>query len=170
MQSLDSRLQDRVLAHGHTSLRGTLDLKAVFPHLNAQGLLTVEQRDYLLNELHTRHDKIDHFVQWIPQKGRDALYRLIVCLEASRDDALGHRELATLLENFAYEEIDCIPRPKPKPIIPADDPHRSSELCFRQRDNYTKEGSVETTFIHTHDVHLGQGHHIMGLYNLFVCV
>ena len=142
LQTLDRRLQDRVLAHGHTSLRDTLELKAVFPHLNAQGLLTDEQRDYLLNEHRTRHDKIDHLVQWIPQKGRDALYRLIVCLEASSDDALGHRELATSLENFAYEEIDCIPRPTPKHPVP----HRSSELCFRQRDNYTKEGSVRDNF------------------------
>ena len=134
MQSLDRRLQDRVLARGHTSLRDTLWLAAVFPHLNAQGLLTDGQRYYLLNEHRTRHDKIDHLVQWIPQKGRDALYRLIVCLEASSDDALGHRELATSLENFAYEEIDCT-----KPRIHANDPHRSSELCFRQRDNYTNE-------------------------------
>ena len=141
MQSLDRRLQDRVLAHGHTSLRGTLDLKAVFSHLNAQGLLTDEQRDYLLNEHRTRHDKIDHLVQWIPQKGSDALYWLIVCLEASSDDALGHRELATSLENFAYEEIDCIPRP---PRIPTEP--KSSELCFSQRDNYTKEGSVRDNF------------------------
>ena len=57
--------------------------------------------------------------------------------------------IATSLENFAYEEIDCITRPKPKPIIHADDPHRSSELCFRQRDNYTKEGSVRDNF-HSH--------------------
>ena len=129
LRNLDRLIQDRVLAHGHAALRA-LDIRAIYPYLRDQGLLTDEQGDYLLNEHHSPQARIDRLVQWIPQKGGDALFRFIECLKASSDDALGHGELATLLEKLARVEINRQPqRPREPGPIYIDD-HRSSELCL----------------------------------------
>ena len=95
---MDQGLQARILARCHTRIRATLDIDAIFPHLNEQGLLTHNETYILRNNLHTVQYRIDCLVQWLPRKGTDALSRFIVCLRMSSGDALGHEELANLLD------------------------------------------------------------------------
>ena len=95
---MDQGLQARILARCHTRIRATLDIDAIFPHLNGQALLTDNEINILRNNLHTVQYRIDCLVQWLPRKGRDALSRFIVCLRMSSGDALGHEELADLLD------------------------------------------------------------------------
>ena len=87
----------RILALHHTRIRETLQIQSILAHLNELGLLTANERDVLLNPLYTESCKKDCLVQWLPQKGRNALHRFIVCLQRSSSDALGHEELARLL-------------------------------------------------------------------------
>ena len=94
---MDQGIQARILARCHTRIRTTLDIDAIFPHLNEQALLTDNEIYILRNNLHTIQDRIDYLVQWLPRKGRDGLSRFIACLRSSRD-ALGHEELAKLLD------------------------------------------------------------------------
>ena len=117
---MDRRTQELVLARCHTVLRDNLNIQSIFPHLTAKRLLTSGERNYLLNDYHSPQDKIDRVVQWIPRKGRDALIRFIECLEASSDDARGHKELTELLEKCGIEET--------APFIMDPQPRSSSEL------------------------------------------
>ena len=102
---MDQRQQERVLARHHTRIRETLQIQSILAHLNELELLTTDERDLLLNPLYTPSYKKDCLVQWLPQKGRNALHRFIVCLKRSSSDALGHEELAKLLERREHTRV-----------------------------------------------------------------
>ena len=102
---MDPQIQRNILNRVHSSIRNSLQIEAIFSYLKEQELLSDHEADSLLNPFHTRVYKINCLLQWIPQKGRDALHRFIVCLQRSSNEAIGHRELATLLER-RYAESD----------------------------------------------------------------
>lgn len=104
---MEQREQEKVLARHHPNIRDSLQVQPIFAHLNQMGLLTENEREFLLSPVHTRLYKVDSLIQWLPQKGRDSLHRFIVCLKRSSVDARGHKELARQLERGSRTRISA---------------------------------------------------------------
>ena len=103
---MDPQRQRYILNSLHSSISRSLVIQPIFSHLHEQQLLSDHEEDILLNPYHTRSFKINHLLRWIPMNGRDALHKFILCLQRSSDDAIGHRELALLLEEAYNRHLD----------------------------------------------------------------
>ena len=112
--------QGRIMAKHHSAIRRSLQVDAVYPHLNEQGLLSDHEKEILLNPYHTRQYKTDRILQWIPRKGSGALDRFIECLRRSSREARGHGELADELQRGVDRDRDH-PDPDNWLRIPAPD-------------------------------------------------
>ena len=91
--------QRRILVRNNRRFRQEVDIKAIYPYLNEQGLLSDHERDILQNHYHTRQFKIDKLLQWIPMKGDDAVDMFVYCLRRSSHEAIIHKELADLFQH-----------------------------------------------------------------------
>ena len=91
--------QRRILVRNNRRFRQEVDIEAIYPYLNEQGLLSDHERDILQNHYHTRQFKIDKLLQWIPMKGDDAVDMFVYCLRRSSHEAISHKELADLFQH-----------------------------------------------------------------------
>ena len=96
----------------HSQICHQLNLGAILPHLDEQGLLTRTEKEQLRNELFTTGERKNKLIEWLPSKGSDALTRFIVCLRKSAEGTgTGHHELAKVLE----KQIMKVHKNRPKP-------------------------------------------------------
>ena len=110
--ALNEQLSESVLRSLHSQICHQLNLRAILPHLDEQGLLTPTENEQLRNELFTTEERKNKLIEWIPSKGSDALTRFIVCLRKSAEGTgTGHHELAKALE----KQIREVHKNRPKP-------------------------------------------------------
>ena len=91
--------QRRILVLNNRRFCQEVDIEAIYPYLNEQGLLSDHERDILQNPYHTRQFKIDKLLQWIPIKGDGAVDMFVHCLQRSSHEAISHKELADLFQH-----------------------------------------------------------------------
>ncbi len=89
--------QERVLDICHGEIRGSLDMKELYPHLVEQGLLTRREKELLQSENKPDEDKADLLLSWLPRKGDGTLKRFVTCLKKS-SDGTAHGELANKIK------------------------------------------------------------------------
>ena len=101
-----------VLRSLHPQICQQLNLRAIIPHLNEQRLLVRIEYEQLRNELFTTEERKNKLIEWLPNKGSDALTRFIACLQKSAEGTgTGHHELAKALE----KQIRKVHANRPKP-------------------------------------------------------
>lgn len=79
-----------------------INIVAIFPFLIEKDLITLDEREYLLNPIHLDGDKINKLMAWLPKKGPDALNRFILCLDDS-SDGTSHDVLAKKIKKAIYK-------------------------------------------------------------------
>ena len=88
----------------HPKIYHQLNITAITPYLNEQGLITRAENEQLLSDHLAIDKRINKLIKWIPSKGSDALNRFIVCLQKSAEGTgTGHDELAKALEKEIRE-------------------------------------------------------------------
>ena len=100
--------QDDILSSLYSYLCA-INIKAIFPFLIEQKLITSDEREHLLNPHHSDGDKVNKLMVWLPKKGPDALTRFIQCLEDS-SDGTGHEVLAKKIRKAMYEKAITVLR------------------------------------------------------------
>ena len=91
--------RDNILRSLHPKIDHQLNITAIIPYLNEQGLLNRAENEQLLSDHLTTERRLNKLIEWIPSKGSDALTRFIVCLQKSAEGTgSGHGELAKALE------------------------------------------------------------------------
>ena len=108
---------ERLLADLHSDFSSSLNIRAIFPYLITNGLITREERDVLLKDCYTDDYKINQLMTWLPKKGPDVIEKLIKCLEES-SEGTGHGALAKKVQSlkmlFPIDNKDKLPKFKGK--------------------------------------------------------
>ena len=75
--------QKRTLVKNHLLLREKLDVDAILPHLDANELLTVDDRDLLMNITRIQSEKINYLIHVLPKKSYGWFDKFLDCLDKS---------------------------------------------------------------------------------------
>ena len=86
----------KLLQEHHSDLREWLNIPALIPLLRKQELITAEEWEEISGK-QTRLLKIDQLIQILPQKGKLACMKFIICLESETEHP-AHKELAVKLK------------------------------------------------------------------------
>ena len=75
--------QKITLVKNHLLLREKLDVDAILPHLDANELLTVDDRDLLMNITWIQSEKINYLIRVLPKKSYGWFDKFLDCLDKS---------------------------------------------------------------------------------------
>ena len=73
-----------------------LDISAILPHLNAQGLLTTKDYQTLTNKHSTDVEKAEYLIYKLPRKSNDFFGKFMLCLCESKSGT-GHGDIVKAL-------------------------------------------------------------------------
>ena len=69
-----------------------LDVKSVLPELISCHLLTIKDRQFLINPMHEDYDKIIYLLYWLPRKANGWFEKFMQCLKRS-SSSTGHGDI-----------------------------------------------------------------------------
>ena len=99
LQSVPTSGQRQILEQHHEAIHLCMNIDNIKSHLHQSKLLTHAEMVELSNEKLSK-PSIDKVIGWLPEKGPDALGKLIVCLRKSAaGTGTAHEELASKLEH-----------------------------------------------------------------------
>ena len=128
LDSLDSHLHSQfvteVLRKLHVPFRNYFNFQSISPQLRLHNLLT-EDEWQVISKKDSREQQADEFLKCLPQKGKNCLNELVICLQSSHDHS-GHKdlliELKKLLEKQTGDQLAN--------IIENDDPQGSAQVSL----------------------------------------
>ena len=100
LKSVPTSGQRQILQQHDEAIHLYMNIDNIKPYLYESGLLTHAEMEELSNETLSKASCIEKVLEWLPEKGPDALGMLIVCLQKSADGTgTAHKDLATKLEH-----------------------------------------------------------------------
>ena len=100
LKSVPTSGQRQILKQHHEAIHLYMNIDIIKPYLYQSGLLTHTEMDELSNETLSKANCTEKVLGWLPEKGPDALAKLIVCLRKSAaGTGTAHKELARKLKH-----------------------------------------------------------------------